>query len=71
MTNPAFEATVRDAFAAFNERRFADFSTYVTDDLVEHIGVHMQPAPPGEVDEFEFGLNLILEALERLRTAEG
>ena len=35
VTDPAFEAVVREAFTAFNERRFADFSTYVTDDLVE------------------------------------
>ena len=26
---------VHDAFRAFNERRFADFATYVTDDVVE------------------------------------
>ena len=35
MTDSDFEATVRASFTAFNERRFADFSTYVTDDLVE------------------------------------
>ncbi len=35
MTDPAFAAAVQAAFTAFNERRFADFSTYVTDDLVE------------------------------------
>ena len=35
MTDAAFEAAVREAFAAFNERRFADFSEYVTDDVVE------------------------------------
>jgi hypothetical protein len=35
VTDPAFAAAVQAAFAAFNERRFADFSTYVTDDLVE------------------------------------
>lgn len=35
MTDPAFAAVVQATFAAFNERRFADFSTYVTDDLVE------------------------------------
>ena len=35
MTDLAFDAVVREAFTAFNERRFADFSTYVTDDLVE------------------------------------
>lgn len=37
--------------------------------LVEHIGVHMEPARPGDVDEFEFGLDLVLDALERLRIA--
>jgi hypothetical protein len=35
MTDADFAAAVRDAFTAFNERRFADFSAYVTDDLVE------------------------------------
>jgi hypothetical protein len=35
MTDADFESTVRGAFAAFNERRFADFSTYVTEDVVE------------------------------------
>ena len=35
MTDAEFAATVREAFTAFNERRFADFSAYVTDDLVE------------------------------------
>jgi AcrR family transcriptional regulator len=36
--------------------------------LVEHVQVHMAPRPPGEVDEFEFGLDLILDGLERLRS---
>jgi len=35
MSDPDFEAAVRAAFAAFNERRFADFATYMTDDIVE------------------------------------
>ncbi len=35
MTDRAFEAAVRAAFAAFNERRFAEFAEYVTDDVVE------------------------------------
>ena len=35
MSDPEFEAAVRSAFLAFNERRFADFATYVTDDIVE------------------------------------
>ena|SRR5438034_7733568 len=30
-----FDARVREAFAAFNERRFADFAAYMTDDVVE------------------------------------
>lgn len=35
--------------------------------LAEHIGVHMQPAVPEQVSEFEFGLNLVLDGLDRLR----
>ena len=35
MTDADFEQTVRAAFRAFNERRFADFAAYVTDDVVE------------------------------------
>jgi ketosteroid isomerase-like protein len=35
MNDPAFEATAAAAYTAFNERRFADFSDYVTDDVVE------------------------------------
>jgi len=37
--------------------------------LVEHIHVHMDPDRPGDIGEFEFGLNLILEGLERKRDA--
>ncbi|MBA3687511.1 MAG: nuclear transport factor 2 family protein [Chloroflexi bacterium] len=35
MTDPDFAAGIAAAFQAFNERRFADFATYVTDDVVE------------------------------------
>jgi ketosteroid isomerase-like protein len=35
MTDPDFTAAIGAAFKAFNERRFADFATYVTDDVVE------------------------------------
>lgn len=35
MTDPDFAASIAGAFQAFNERRFADFATYVTDDVVE------------------------------------
>jgi ketosteroid isomerase-like protein len=33
--DPDFTAAIGAAFAAFNERRFADFATYVTEDVVE------------------------------------
>jgi hypothetical protein len=35
VNDPEFEATMHAAFTAFNERRFADFATYMTDDVVE------------------------------------
>ena len=35
--------------------------------LIEHIQVHMAPPRPGDVDGFEFGLDLILDGLERMR----
>jgi hypothetical protein len=35
MTDPEFAASISAAFQAFNERRFVDFATYVTDDVVE------------------------------------
>ncbi len=35
MSDPELVAAVTAAFQAFNERRFADFAAYVTDDVVE------------------------------------
>ena len=35
MTDPDFASAIADAFHAFNERRFADFATHVTEDVVE------------------------------------
>jgi hypothetical protein len=35
MNDSDFAAAIGAAFQAFNERRFADFATYVTDDVVE------------------------------------
>jgi len=35
LTDPDFAAALASAFEAFNERRFADFATYVTEDVVE------------------------------------
>jgi len=37
--------------------------------LSEHVLVHMAPSKPGDVGEFEFGLDLILDGLDRLRDA--
>ena len=36
--------------------------------LAEHIEYHMTEDTPGDTSEFEFGLNLLLESLERMRT---
>ena len=35
MTDSAFAATIAAAFQAFNERRFGDFASYMTEDVVE------------------------------------
>jgi hypothetical protein len=35
MTDPEFAAAATKTFDAFNARRFAEFATYVTDDIVE------------------------------------
>ena len=35
MHDPEFAEAIEAAFQAFNERRFADFATYVTDDVIE------------------------------------
>ena len=34
--------------------------------LAEHVEYHQRPRRPGEADDFEFGLNLILDGVERL-----
>ena len=38
--------------------------------LIEHAQQHLLPPDPDEKPEFEFGLQLILDGLERLRAAE-
>jgi len=35
--------------------------------LAEHIEQHLDPSSHDDIDEFEFGLNLILDGLKRLR----
>lgn len=37
--------------------------------LAEHIRVHLDPGLPEDMSEFEFGLGLILDSLDRLRAA--
>ena len=36
--------------------------------LTEHIEYHLADDQPGDTSEFEFGLNLLLDSLERMRT---
>ena len=36
--------------------------------LAEHIDYHMADDQPGDTSEFDFGLNLLLDSLERMRT---
>lgn len=36
---------------------------------IEHIQQHLAPRDPGETSEFEFGLDLILDGIERMRDA--
>ena len=37
--------------------------------LAEHVEQHLMPRPPDDEGEFVFGLDLILDGLERLRSA--
>jgi AcrR family transcriptional regulator len=53
----------------YAERFLGELSVDDLPHLVEHIGVHMAPDAPGGVDEFEFGLDLILDGLEGMRGA--
>ena len=39
--------------------------------LVEHVHQHLKPRDPDDKPEFEFGLDLLLDGLERLRSAAG
>jgi AcrR family transcriptional regulator len=39
--------------------------------LVEHVHQHLKPRDPDDKPEFEFGLDLLLAGLERLRNAAG
>jgi AcrR family transcriptional regulator len=39
--------------------------------LVEHVHQHLKPRDPDDKPEFEFGLDLLLDGLERLRNAAG
>ena len=45
----------------------ADFPTETYPDFTEHVNQHVDPAFAAS-DSFEFGLDLILDGLDRLRT---
>jgi AcrR family transcriptional regulator len=53
----------------YAERFLQELPTDELPHLTEHVHVHMEPERPGDVGEFEFGLDLILEGLERMRDA--
>jgi hypothetical protein len=50
-------------------RFLEELSTADYPHLVEHIRVHLDPDVLDDVSEFEFGLGLILDSLERMRLA--
>jgi AcrR family transcriptional regulator len=53
------------------EQFLADSSMADLPHLAEHIGVHLAPPGPDDVNGFEFGLDLLLDGLERLRPGPG
>ncbi len=53
----------------FAERFYAELPIDELPHLAAHIEWHMAPARPDAVNAFEFGLDLILDGLERLRDA--
>lgn len=53
----------------YAERFLEELSGENLPHLSEHVLVHMAPSRPGDVGEFEFGLDLILDGLDRLRDA--
>lgn len=55
----------------YAERFMRELSVDELPHLIEHVGVHVAPERPGEVGAFEFGLNLILDGLERMRVRNG
>jgi Bacterial regulatory proteins, tetR family./Tetracyclin repressor, C-terminal all-alpha domain. len=51
----------------FAERFLQELPADELPHLIEHIHVHLAPERPGDVGEFEFGLDLILDGLEGKR----
>jgi hypothetical protein len=51
------------------ERMLEELSAGDHPHLIEHIRVHKEPNLRDDVSEFEFGLDLILDSLERIRRA--
>ena len=60
---PATKEELADAATEFMERLSPDELPYV----IEHIGEHLKPSPPGKKGDFEFALDLLLDGLERAR----
>jgi hypothetical protein len=54
----------------YAERFLAELPLVELPHLAEHVRVHLEPEGPGDVDEFEFGLDLILDGVEEMRDAE-
>jgi AcrR family transcriptional regulator len=51
----------------YAERFLQELPTDELPHLIEHVHVHMAPERPGDIGEFEFGLDLILEGLQGMR----
>jgi AcrR family transcriptional regulator len=63
--NLGTEADLQAMAAEFMQRMSRERMPY----LVEHAGVHLQPRRPDDEGDFVFGLDLILDGLERLLAA--
>jgi AcrR family transcriptional regulator len=61
----------RESLKAMAARFLRDFPTDEYPDLAEHIEQHIDPPHAEHQGAFEFGLDLILDSLERLRDEEG
>ncbi len=54
----------------FADEFLAEFPMAELPDLADHIAYHLAPERPGDINPFEFGLDLILDGLENLRATQ-